>query len=152
MIVAMLRWFFQGAYLWHGVHTCSCCGRCKHTQTLAEALVSGAASTTQFLIVVIQWGLRDLTNKLGRREIDAKSEITRDDWWQNARSLVSVKTMFNRYFFVVTLLLVTSTLMALHHAHPRLSIIGNTLLIASGDLFAFAMNFVSVNIIFLGKL
>lgn len=63
--------------------------------------------------------------------------------------VIDMKEMYSRYFVFVTVLLVANTLMALHKAHPRLSIIGNTLLFAAGDLFAFVVSAVSVNVIFL---
>ena len=63
--------------------------------------------------------------------------------------LASYDGTYKNYLFAVTMLLIASTLQALQAAHPRLAVIGNTLYFASGDLFAFVLNFVTVNVIFL---
>lgn len=47
VLSAVLRWFFRGGSLWRGEHRCSLFGKCAHSQTLFEAIVSGAASFCQ---------------------------------------------------------------------------------------------------------
>jgi hypothetical protein len=175
VLVALLRWFLLGRSLWRGEHRCSLCGKCAHSQTLFEALVSGAASCCQAGMILIWWVIRDAIRKLDVPEYSSNlegcadgtarivSSATRDDaavstcaiqedirvLKQKLYDVIDMKEWYSRYFVFVTVLLVANTLMALHKAHPRLSIIGNTLLFAAGDLIAFLVSAVSVNVIFL---
>ena len=128
--------------------------------TLNSALVSGAAAFSQWLLILYWWILRSEIRALElpafadprfpNIALDHKALRSQvEGLLGTIANLTDLQAIYTNYLFGCTMLLIASTLQALQAAHPRLAVIGNTLYFASGDLFAFALNFLTVNVIFL---